>query len=294
MGFVMDQAYRQALTDGMRAGGRYALAVPRNVPSGLAGLQLGRNAGASLEFRDHRAYQPGDDLRFIDWAAYARSDKITVKVYREEVNPHVDLLIDGSRSMALTDTAKARATLGVASAIVTAGLNTGYSHNAYVTRDGCEPIPSATQPPNAWDGIAFDSPDPLDRAVLQTPPNWRGQGIRVLLSDLLFMADPVLVLEHIAHHAAAVYVVQVLADADVNPPQRGNVKLVDCETGAVREVFVDAGAEKRYRENLARHQQAWSAACRRVGAVMVTIVAERVVENWDLGDLASSHMLEIA
>ena len=252
----MNETYRKALSDGMQAGLRYALSVPRNVPSGLAGLQLGRNAGASLEFRDHREYQPGDDLRFIDWAAYARSDKITVKVYREEVNPHVDVLLDGSKSMALVDTVKAEATLGLAAALVSAGMNSGYSHQAFITRAGCEPIANATQPPTAWDGVAFDGAQPLDQAVLQTPPHWRGQGIRVLLSDLLFLADPLAVLEHVAHGAAAVYVVQVLAEADADPPQRGNVRLVDCETNAVQEVFVDASAEKRYRENLARHQQA--------------------------------------
>jgi len=85
--------------DGERAGMRYALSVPHNAPFGTTGSQMANRPGSSLEFMDHREYQPGDDLRRIDWSAFARSDRLTVKLYREEVCPHLDVLIDGSRSM---------------------------------------------------------------------------------------------------------------------------------------------------------------------------------------------------
>ena len=66
---------------------------------------------------DHREYQPGDDLRRLDWAAYARSDKMIVKLYRQEVCPHLDVVIDGSRSMALEGTQKLRAGVALAAAL---------------------------------------------------------------------------------------------------------------------------------------------------------------------------------
>ena len=58
----------QFLTEGQQAGARYCLAAPRRAPQGTAGSQLGRLAGESMEFMDHREYQPGDDLRRLDWA----------------------------------------------------------------------------------------------------------------------------------------------------------------------------------------------------------------------------------
>ena len=61
----------QSLLEGLQAGARYCLAAPRRSPQGTAGAQLGRLAGESMEFMDHREYQPGDDLRRLDWAAYA-------------------------------------------------------------------------------------------------------------------------------------------------------------------------------------------------------------------------------
>ena len=69
------------LAEGQRAGARWRLAVP--APIGLAGDALGKRAGSSLEFQEHREYQPGDDLRHLDWAAYGRSDRLVVKRFRE-------------------------------------------------------------------------------------------------------------------------------------------------------------------------------------------------------------------
>ena len=102
----MNETYRQYLIDGERAGARYALASPRNVPFGASGNQMSKRPGSSLEFIDHREYQPGDDLRRIDWGGFARSDKLTVKLYRDEVSPHLDVVIDGSCSMALENSPK--------------------------------------------------------------------------------------------------------------------------------------------------------------------------------------------
>ncbi len=291
---MMESDYHQHLADGEQAGARYALAVPTRVPTGLAGIQLGQHAGASLEFKDHRDYQPGDDLRRIDWSAYARSDKLTVKLYREEVNPHLDVLIDGSHSMALAGSAKPRAALGLAAALTTAAGNSGYTFAGYLAHDGCEPIAHGTNRPSAWDNIAFTGSGNPEAALHQMPPRWRAQGIRVLISDLLWLGEPHTTLDQLVAGAAAVYIIQVLGETDVDPPQRGNVRLVDCETGELKEVFIDAVAERRYRDNLARHQGAWHEAARTVGATMTTVVAERLVEGWDLGELVTAEILSVS
>src|SRR5271156_7116709 len=105
----MDSAFRQSLRDGEQLGARYALQVPQSAASGTIGARAGRQAGSSIDFQDYREYQPGDDLRFIDWGIYARTDRLTVKLFREEVTPHLDLILDGSRAMGLSDTGKGEA-----------------------------------------------------------------------------------------------------------------------------------------------------------------------------------------
>ncbi|HMX28251.1 MAG TPA: DUF58 domain-containing protein, partial [Blastocatellia bacterium] len=136
----MNNRYREFLLEGERVGMRYALAVPRTTSATLAGLQMGQRAGSSLEFKDHRDYQPGDDLRRIDWNAFARSDKLTVKLFREEISPHLDVVLDGSRSMAVEPGAKAHAATALAAALAVAAENAGYSHAAWLAREWCAPI----------------------------------------------------------------------------------------------------------------------------------------------------------
>ena len=289
----MDEKLRSWIRQGQEIGARYALAMPRRVPLGLAGAQVGQRAGSSLEFKDHREYQPGDDLRRIDWSAYARSDKLTIKLYREEVNPHLELLIDGSASMNVPGSVKAEAALALAAALVSAADNSSYTHGAWLGQDGCHPIANGASSPLLWQGIEFTDTHPLDESVQKLPPAWRPHSIRVLISDLLWMADPTAVLQYMAQNAAVVVVLQVLGQGDVDPPQRGNLRLVDSETQQTQEVFVDATAQKRYRDALTRHQTNWNRAATQVGATMTTLVAEQLLEKWNLEELIAAEVLRV-
>lgn len=74
--------------------------VARQVVEGfLKGLHHSPHRGFSAEFAEHRAYQAGDDLRYIDWRMYGRSDRYYVKQFEEETNLRAYLLLDVSRSM---------------------------------------------------------------------------------------------------------------------------------------------------------------------------------------------------
>lgn len=65
----------------------------------LAGLHRSPKKGFSVEFAEHRPYQPGDDLRFMDWKVAARADKWLIKQYEEETNLRATIVLDVSRSM---------------------------------------------------------------------------------------------------------------------------------------------------------------------------------------------------
>jgi uncharacterized protein (DUF58 family) len=287
----MNETIRQFLIDGERTGMRYSLGVPRSTAAATAGLQLGQRAGSSLEFRDHRDYQPGDDLRRIDWSAYARSDRLTVKLYRDEISPHLDIVLDGSRSMALEKSAKLKASTGLAAVLAVASENTGYSHNTWLLGDRWAPVANGSNRPSVWSGIEFDFRGDPAEGFTRVPPRFRRQGMRVLISDLLWLGEPLRVLQNLAQGASAVIIVQMLAEADLNPPERGRVRLIDSETDERREFLIDDAVIRRYREALARHQQNWTRACRQIGAVMVNLTAERVVKGWDLEELVKADVL---
>jgi uncharacterized protein (DUF58 family) len=71
----------------------------------LAGLHRSPRKGFSVEFAEHRAYQPGDDLRFMDWKVAARADKWLIKQYEEETNLRATIVLDVSKSMDWASTA---------------------------------------------------------------------------------------------------------------------------------------------------------------------------------------------
>jgi uncharacterized protein (DUF58 family) len=285
----MDETLRRFLGEGERAGLRYALGIPRHAPAGVAGGTLSQRAGSSLEFRDHRDYQPGDDLRHIDWNAFARSDQLTVKLFREEVTPHLDLILDSSRSMALEGSPKAGATLALAAFFCTAAANAGYTHAVWLMGADYCPVGNGTGLPATWEGITFDH-----RGVPRTETSpWRSRGLRILVSDLLWPADPLATVRPLAERAAVTVVLQVLADADAHPPEGSSLRLVDVETDEMREIHIDASAARRYREALARHQQNWHQACRQVGALFTTVIAEDVLRDWKLDALVAAEVLKV-
>lgn len=281
------------LLEGQAAARRYALATPRTGPANRTGAAFGARAGSSLEFRDHRGYEPGDDLRHIDWSAYARSDQLSVKVFREEVAPHLDVLIDGSRSMALVDTEKARATLALAGFFAGTAANAGFTHAGWLLGADAQFLGDARHRPAEWDAIRFEHRTSPTPALASAAARWRPRGVRVLLSDLLWDADPVQAVRTLTDCAAAAVVVQVLASADANPPETGSLRLTDSETEQVREVRIDATVAARYRENLARLQGHWHTACRAAGAVFVTVIAEDLLRDWRLDALVAAGVLEV-
>src|SRR2546422_998630 len=66
----------------------------------LSGIHRSPFRGFSVEFTEHRAYQPGDELRYLDWKILARADRLFVKQFEEETNLRAMILVDASRSMA--------------------------------------------------------------------------------------------------------------------------------------------------------------------------------------------------
>ncbi|MGH7941474.1 MAG: DUF58 domain-containing protein [Limisphaerales bacterium] len=284
----MDSQIRQALRDGEKLGLRYALQIPQTASSG-GGTRSGRRAGSSIDFQDYRDYQPGDDLRFIDWGIYARSDRLTIKLFREEVAPHLDLILDGSRSMGLEQSHKAEAAALLSAVLATSAANAQCSQAIWLSGEGFQRLPNDSLSPAAWDKLSWESARTPQQAMEIMPPKFRRLGVRVLVSDLLWPGEPLPFLRRLREGAAALFVVQLLAGGDATPPEHGNLRLVDSETAEETEIYVDSVIAKQYASNLAMLQQSWADACRRCGAQMTTLIAENL-EN-SLSELETIQLL---
>jgi hypothetical protein len=154
------------------------------------------------------------------------------------------------------------------------------------------PVVGGGGPPAAWGDIDLSHRGSPGELLARGAPVWRPRGVRVLVSDLLWVGEPLMTLKRFTDGAAAAAVIQVLGETDADPPL-GDLRLVDTETDQVREIHVDAGVAGRYREALARHQQNWDQACRQTGAVFCAVVAEKVVRDWKLEELVAAELLRV-
>jgi uncharacterized protein (DUF58 family) len=275
----MDPLIRQALREGEQLGLRYALQIPQVAASGWTGSRSGRRAGTSIDFQDYREYQPGDDLRFIDWGIYARSDRLTIKLYREEVIPHLDLVLDGSRSMNLDESAKPVAAAQLAALLATSAANAQCTQAVWLSGEGFQRLANDSLSPSAWDKLELSSQRTPEQAFEIMPPKFRRLGVRVFVSDLLWPGEPMQLLRRLREGAAALFVIQLLARDDATAPEHGNMRVVDSETGEETEIYIDSTVARQYADNLAQLQQSWADACRQCGAQMTTIVAEDLKDS---------------
>ena len=283
---------REALLAGRSLGLRYRLALPREAMRGQSGVRLGTQVGASLDFHDYLDYHPGDDLRHLDWNVYARSDKEIIKLFREEVSPHVDLVLDVTRSMGLEGTSKAEAALTLAAVFALAAENAHCSHAVWTAGARVALLQGSRGDVAAWQVPAFDDRASPDEGLARFTAAWRRHGVRVFVSDLLWPAEPVAAVRRLADGAASLTVIQLLAQEEESPALRGQHRFQDVESDEFLDVFADASACAGYEAALARHREGWSRACRSVGARFVTVTAEGLVDNGRLPELERCGLLE--
>jgi uncharacterized protein (DUF58 family) len=243
------------------------LAMPRTPLRGRAGERLGSGTGASLEFEDYRPYAPGDDLRHVDWAAYARSELLSVRLYREEVAPRIDLVLDVSRSMAVTD-AKRRAH-GELSGLLACACASTIADSRVITASSAEPQP-LRMPEEIERALAYDAPlSALEAGHLPM----RRRSVRLVVSDFLFPHDADALVAQLARDCAWLALVQLTLSEEAAPPVEGGRRLIDCEGRGEIDVVVDEAAVRDYTARFMRLRQNLSRAARRVGAPFAHIVA---------------------
>jgi len=247
--------------------GAFRLAMPRAPIGGRLGERLGSGTGSSLEFQDYRQYAPGDDLRHVDWAAYARSEALTVRLYREEVAPRIDLVLDVSRSMVLTEQ-KLHA-YGELSALLACASASTVADVRIITASAA--APQLLHRPEEIE--RFLSCDASLGALEESHLPLRRRSLRVVISDFLFPHDADVLIGRLARDGASLAVVQLTLAEEADPAVEGGRRLVDVEGGGELDLVIDEKAVHDYRARFGRLRLALARAARRAGASFAHIVA---------------------
>jgi uncharacterized protein (DUF58 family) len=259
----------------LAAAARVRLPLRSRVWRGQAGEFAGGGTGASMDFQDHRAYSPGDDPRHINWQAYARTGSYTMKLFREEVRPIVDLILDASESMFFEET-KARRSAELFYLIAESAQAAGAALAIHAVRgDASLQLDPATLRSHQWLEKARSLPatDPAQAPDL-TRLALRANAIRVFLSDLLFAADPDPILRHLGQRHGSVVVLAPYLTSEAKPDWAGNYEFVDPERKTRHPHRIEPATLRRYQEAYVNHFTLWKQQARRHQTAFARIPAE--------------------
>jgi uncharacterized protein (DUF58 family) len=239
--------------------------------SGAAGSVLGQGTGSSIDFQDQRPYLPGDDPRHINWQAFARTGHHTMKLYRQEVTPKVDLLFDASASMFLND-AKTIRSWELLYWNVESALRLGASLKVYVFREDVAELPMPRVLAHDWQ--FNDVPHQTDLPGLLQRVPLRAGSLRVLLSDLLHESAPELVTNLLLQSRGRAMILAPFCHDESQPDWSGNIEFEACEALTRDRRRVEAPTLQRYLQAYSRHFNLWQEACLRRGIAMARVTSE--------------------
>lgn len=266
------------------------------------GGHLSPRRGAGLEFADYRHYTPGDDLRYIDWKLYSRTDRLYIKLFQEEEELYTYIFLDVSGSMAYPlDNRKYESARDLALAlayVVLAGSDAVRLHTLTSASDG-QATPFFRGRQRLLDlanFLAARRPQgPLDppRALARHLQTVHRPGKAIWISDFLF---PITLVQAGLHLLLAanfdLAVIQVLGKDEIDPPLLpAGARLVDSETGEASIVRFDATAKKEYLRRLTLHNRTLRSFCHQAGVHHALLTTDQDLQAFMLHELPALGML---
>ena len=225
--------------------------------------------GSGIEFSDHREYNSGDDLRYLDWNIYARHGDLLLKRFQEEQDLHVYLMLDCSRSMSFGTPAKfdlARHLVAALAYIALADLDRvaiiAYANGIFtelpMTRGKARILPIM----KFLDELPSSGDDTnLEKAVQGLLHRGARTGMAVVVSDLFDEHGFQKGLDQLRYRRFDAHVIQLHDPREADPALLGDAELVDIESESLRKVTITERNLKKYKQLFTDHQTAVREYC---------------------------------
>ncbi|HNS21528.1 MAG TPA: DUF58 domain-containing protein [Sedimentisphaerales bacterium] len=264
----------------------------------LQGERRSKRRGQSVEFADHRPYVVGDDLRFVDWNIYGRLDQLFLKLFLEEQDLTVHLLVDASASMGVGEPAKGLFAKRLAAALGYISLANNNRLTISLFADGVRAQLPHMRGRNYLPHMAemlltteCDGLSDFEKACRDVTASRIGSGVTVVVSDFLFKQGYESSLRRLIGAKYDLYVIQVLSPQEISPELAGDLKLLDVEDGDAAEITVGPALIKYYKRNLAAWCDELRTFCTNRGAVHVQANSADSVESLVLNYLRQIQLL---
>ena len=226
-----------------------------------------KKSGSGVEFADHRDYQPGDDFRYLDWNVYQRFERLLLRLYEEEEDLAVYLIVDASASMAFRASGaddkgatKLRYAKKVCAALAYVALANLDRVSVVSTSDHVmERMPETRGKARIFRVFRFlreltpEGATDLEAAMKTFVAQNKRRGLAVLISDLYDPKGFERGINVLRYNKFDPFVVHVTDPTEGRPRLNGDVLLYDCETGDEREVTVTAKVLSRFEEAYAAY-----------------------------------------
>lgn len=264
-GDLFDEAFMRKLHS-------LALASRRVFRGRLRAERTSKKTGAGIEFADHRDYVEGDDIRALDLNVYQRSEKLLLRLYEEEEDLSVHLLVDTSASMAYGPRPKLRAAQRLAAALAYVAL----VHLDRVSIASASEELDAILPPTRGKNRIFRVLDflatleasgktDLGAAAKAFAARKPRRGLAIVISDFFDPRGPGAVLDPLRFARFEVVAIHLFDPADAKPKAAGDFTFVDRETGAIRDVSITPALLARFEAAHAAHAARVETHCREKG-----------------------------
>jgi uncharacterized protein (DUF58 family) len=223
-----------------------------------------KKSGSGIEFADHRDYQPGDDFRYLDWNVYQRFERLLLRLYEEEEDLAVYLILDTSRSMAFGDGHRDGGGESGTKLRYAKKVCAALAYVALANLDRVSIVSSSDEvmdrmPPTRGKARIFkvfrflrelepSGSTDLEAALKAFVAENKRRGLAVLISDLYDPKGFERGINVLRYNKFDPFVVHVVDPAEARPRLNGDVLLCDCETGEEREVTVTPKVLHRFEE----------------------------------------------
>jgi len=244
--------------------------------------------GTSLEFADYRRYAPGDDLRYLDWGIYARTDRLYVKVFREEVDLFAYVFIDASASMTFPSRAEKFLPATHVALALSYVILANYDHvKLHLLQGGSDAVASPFYRGRRRMGDLIDfaisakpaGPVQLAEALAEHLNRLRRPGKAILISDFLMPTDAYQ--QGLRAFNLDITAIQVLSRQEIDPPfPSGALALVDSETDQEINYQWSASSRRDYQSRLAYHNLEIRSLCHQSGIHYSLYVTDRALSDF--------------
>ncbi len=249
--------------------------VSRKIFAGkMKGEKRSKRKGQSVEFADYRNYVAGDDLRFLDWNIYGRLERLFIKLFFEEEDLHVSVLLDASSSMDFGSPAKSLYAKRVAAAIAYIGLVNynrvtlcGFGQQFGPELIGVRGRHQISKVLNHLVDLEPAGAGNLTAACRQFAIRHPQRGVVLLLSDFMDKGGYEVGLRYLVGRNYDLYAIQLLSPQEIAPDLAGDLRLRDVEDDDIAEITVSRPLLNRYKQNLAAYCGQLNEFCSRRGIV---------------------------